>query len=174
MGSNVELNPVTRITAGCVGEPGKRAFYIQARKGSTLVTLLCEKLQVQQLAKGITDLVHELQGKYPHLQPAAPEYLEREMGLEEPIQSRFRVGQIGLGYDEDDDKLVLVARELVAEEDDTHDTGTVRLWASRSQMMAMGAYGTAVASRGRTICGNCLQPIDPEDHFCPKRNGHKN
>jgi len=30
-----------------------------------------------------------------------------------------------------------------------------------------------VAGQGRPICGNCGEPIDPEGHFCPKRNGHK-
>jgi hypothetical protein len=62
---------------------------------------------------------------------------------------------------------------LTSEEEDAADAGTARIWATRSQMMVMGAHGDEVASRGRPICGNCLQPMDPQGHFCPKRNGHK-
>jgi len=174
MGSTIDLNPVSRITAGCVGDPGQRSFYIQARKDSTLVTLLCEKHQVQQLAQGVSKFVRELQEKFPNLDPAVVEYTETEMGLEEPIEFIFRVGQIGLGYDEDCDHLILVAKELIEEDYDAHDAAAVRLWASRSQMLAMGAHGAEIAARGRPTCGNCLQPIDPRGHFCPKSNGYNN
>ena len=44
---------------------------------------------------------------------------------------------------------------------------------TRSQMMAVAHWGMSVASKGRPVCGNCLQPMDPEGHFCPRRNGHK-
>jgi predicted amidophosphoribosyltransferase len=37
----------------------------------------------------------------------------------------------------------------------------------------MCRWGVEIATRGRPICGNCGEPIDPEGHFCPKRNGHK-
>ena len=46
----IELDPVDRITADAVGEPGERSFYLQARKGPMLITLLVEKQQVQLLA----------------------------------------------------------------------------------------------------------------------------
>jgi predicted amidophosphoribosyltransferase len=26
---------------------------------------------------------------------------------------------------------------------------------------------------GRPICSMCGQPIDPEGHFCPRKNGHR-
>jgi len=55
-GELYDLNPVTHITADAVGEPGQRTFYIQARQGSRLVTLVCEKQQVAALALGIEQL----------------------------------------------------------------------------------------------------------------------
>lgn len=173
MGVTIELSPVTHITAGCVGELGKRTFYIQARKDDELVTLLCEKFQIQQLAAGIEQFVSELQEKFPALPVAVVNYLESEMELEEPLEPIFRVGQMGLGYDAENDLLVLVAQELVGEDDEPDDAATARFWASRAQMLSMGAHGASVAARGRPICGNCLQPMDPEGHFCPRRNGHQ-
>jgi hypothetical protein len=38
----MELGPVDRITADAVGEPGERTFYIQARAGQDLVTVIVE------------------------------------------------------------------------------------------------------------------------------------
>ena len=175
MGESIELSPVTHITAGCVGPQGERTFYIQARKDDVIVTLLCEKFQVQQIAAGIVKFVDELQEKYPDLPVASADYLEVEMGLEEPLEPVFRVGHMGLGYDEENDLIVLVAHELADEdsEDDEQGTSTARFWGSRSQLLSMGAYGSTVSARGRPICGNCLQPIDPSGHFCPRRNGHQ-
>ncbi len=175
MGESIELSPVTSITAGCVGPQGERTFYIQARKDDVLVSLLCEKFQVQQIATGIEQFVNELQEKYPELPVAIADYREVEMELEEPLEPVFRVGQMGLGYDEENDLVVLVAQELAEgeSEDDEQETSTARFWASRSQLLSMGAYGSTVSARGRPTCGNCLQPIDPSGHFCPRRNGHQ-
>ncbi len=39
----IELDPVTHITAGALGKPGHRTFFIQAERGLDRVTLLCEK-----------------------------------------------------------------------------------------------------------------------------------
>jgi len=77
-----------------------------------------------------------------------------------------------LGYDADNDMLILVARELIAEEANAEDAGVVRFWCTRSQLRAMINWGIEVASRGRPLCPQCQEPMDPEGHFCPKKNGH--
>src|SRR5436309_4351287 len=41
--NHVELGPVDRITADALGEPGMRTFYLQARAGDELVTVVVEK-----------------------------------------------------------------------------------------------------------------------------------
>ncbi|GMR09556.1 MAG: DUF3090 domain-containing protein [Anaerolineae bacterium] len=166
----VELNPVSRITTGAVGPPGKRVFYIQARKGSELVTLIVEKHQVQSLAIGLEEFLDELGDRLPELSEASADYSSDEMGLEQPLDPMFRVGNIGLGYDEVSDRLVLVARQLESEDEGSE---VVRFWCTRSQLRAMCLWGLEVASQGRPICGNCGEPKDPKGHFCPKSNGHK-
>ena len=166
----VELNPVSRITTGAVGPPGKRVFYLQARKGSELVTLLVEKHQVQSLAIGLEEFLDELGDRLPDLSEASADYNSDEMGLEQPLDPMFRVGNIGLGYDEESDRLVLVARQLDSEGEGSE---VVRFWCTRSQLRAMCTWGLEVASQGRPICGNCGEPKDSEGHFCPKSNGHK-
>jgi uncharacterized repeat protein (TIGR03847 family) len=168
-----DLRPVTRITTGAIGEPGQRVFYLQARKDDLLITLIIEKQHVQSLAIGLEQFLADLHQRLPHLEEASADYQETEMALETPIEPLFRVGQLALGYDEKNDLMVLVARELLPEGRDPAEGAVARFWCSRSQLRAMCHWGLEVASRGRPICGNCGEPIDPQGHFCPKRNGHR-
>lgn len=172
-GVRYDLNPVTHITAGAVGPPGKRVFYIQATQALKTITLLVEKQQVEALAAGIEQFVEELHKKNPDLPEATDYYESYKMELQEPLEPVFRAGQLGLGYDEETDLLVLVAQELVTEETPAEEAAAARFWATRSQLRAMGRYVLEISRQGgRPICGNCGQPIDPEGHFCPKSNGH--
>jgi uncharacterized repeat protein (TIGR03847 family) len=173
MGQVIEFNPVTRITAGAVGKPGHRVFYIQADSGAQRVTLLCEKQQVQSLGLGVQQFLQDIQRKFPHLLSPSGSYFDADMELREPMEPLFRVGELGLGYDEDTDRVIIVAQEAVAEDANPDDASTVRFWATRSQALAMSQWSVTVVEKGRPICGNCLQPMDPEGHFCPRRNGHK-
>lgn len=168
-----DFRPVDHITTDAIGPPGKRVFYIQAVKGPEVVTLIVEKTQVQSLAAGVEQFLDELAEKQPELDQASGDYREADMKLQKPIDPAFRVGQLGLGYDEEADLMVLVAREIQAAGTDPEEAGVARFWCSRTQMLQLSQWGLEVAERGRPICGNCGQPIDPEGHFCPKRNGHK-
>ena len=167
-----DLNPVTHITAGAVGEPGNRTFYIQARQGDQLVTLLCEKQQVAALAIGVEQLLEQLAEKDPKLAQTIDMVLEVDMELEEPLDPAFRVGQMGLGYDEERNLLVLVAQELLPEGQDASTASSARFWGTAEQMRTMAHHAQAVVASGRPTCPLCGAPIDPEGHFCPRRNGH--
>lgn len=168
-----EVNPVEHMTTGAIGPPGKRVFYIQGRGVDQLITLIVEKQQIQSLAIGLEQFLSELEERHPDLPEAEGDFSEGEMDLQEPIDPLFRVGHMGLGYDEETDMLVLVAREIQPPEGDPEEAAVVRFWCSRAQLRQMCHWGLEVAQRGRPICGNCGQPIDSEGHFCPKSNGHK-
>jgi uncharacterized repeat protein (TIGR03847 family) len=86
----------------------------------------------------------------------------------------FRVGQLGLGYDPEEDLVALELRELAeAEGQSADDLNVVRLWCTRSQIRALANWGLEISSRGRPLCPQCGQPMDPAGHFCAKKNGHK-
>ncbi len=172
-GTIIELNPVSTIRAAAIGQPGRRVFYLQGRGDAELVTLIFEKAQLQSLALAVEQLLVELQERFPELSEASHSFDEREMQLEQPIDPLFRVGEIGLGYDRELDQLVLEMRELITETTDPAEASVARFWCTRSQLRALASWGIELAGRGRQICGNCGEPIDPEGHFCPKRNGHK-
>ncbi len=168
-----ELKPVLNLTTGAVGPSGKRVFYLQGSNDKDLITLIVEKQQMQSLAVGLEQFLAELHERLPELGPASGDFIESEMKLKEPIDPVFRVGHMGLGYDEDTDTIVLVAREIQAPDEDPDQASSARFWCTRSQMRRMCLWGLELANRGRPICGNCGQPMDADGHFCPKRNGHK-
>ena len=167
------LNPVTHITAGAEGEPGNRTFYVQARQGRQLVTLLCEKQQVAALALGIEQLLEQIAQKDPDLAGRSDEVLDVDMALEAPLDPVFRVGQMGLGYEEEHNLLVLVAQELLPEGEDPSNASSARFWATPAQMRTMARHTAQVVAAGRPTCPLCGAPMDPEGHFCPRRNGHQ-
>jgi uncharacterized repeat protein (TIGR03847 family) len=171
----IELIPVDHITVDALGPKGKRIFYLQAVKGEQVVTLLAEKFQVQSLGAGIEQFLAEIAGKFPHLTEASAHYDEEQMRIHPPVDPLFRIYDVGLGYSAENDLVVLVIHELLTE-DAEEDPGVVRLWCTRDQLRAMGRWGIEIASRGREICPQCGQPMDPEGHFCVKKNGghHRN
>jgi uncharacterized repeat protein (TIGR03847 family) len=170
----IELRPVGHITTDAIGPAGKRVFYIQAWKDDRTVTLSCEKTQIQSLAVGVEQFLADVNTKYADLPDASADYDEDQMHVHPPLDSLFRIGQLGLGYDPDTDLVALELRELLEGEERRQDEqAVVRLWCTRSQIRAMANWGLEVAARGRPLCPQCGQPIDPEGHFCAKKNGHR-
>jgi uncharacterized repeat protein (TIGR03847 family) len=173
----MDLGPVDRITADAVGEPGFRTFFLQARQGSDLVTVVVEKQQVQLLSASILELLADVE-----LETATAS--DDEMALEEPVDPRWRAGRLSIGYDDERDMFLL---EISEYEPDVEDEGEerdepsspivdeaemIRLWATREQMLALSRKGAAVVNRGRPTCQFCGNPMDPEGHACPAMNGH--
>ncbi len=172
----MDLGLVDRITAGAVGEPGRRTFYLQVRSGPRLVTVTVEKQQVQLLSQSILEILSAVDRETGEGPP------EDEMGLEEPLAPRWRVGRLTIGYEERRDLMLLDLEELVAKEAERHGPAgevaapgrgpeRIRLWATREQMLALSRHGAAVVARGRPTCRFCGNPIDPEGHRCPAMDG---
>ena len=170
MARHIELNPVSFLTIGTVGLPGQRTFYLQGSRGTHVISLVIEKEQALMLANSFESLLEELDQRHPVPSRDAQEPIWTDMRLREPVESLFRVGNMGLGYNEDTDQVVLVAYELVDEEE---EPSIVSFWAKRTQIQALIQHALDVVKAGRPICGNCGLPIGSEGHFCPNRNGHK-
>jgi len=168
-----ELNPVTRITASAIGDPGQRTFYLQARKGSNMVTLVAEKEQISALSLALQQMLEDLHTKHP--KGSNFMRLTMDMELEQPFTPEFRIGRLGLGYDEENDLLVIVATELLPEEMEQEDASSCRFFCSRAQVDALARHGIDVVSKGRPVCALCGKPMDADGNvigFCPRRNGH--
>ncbi len=161
-----DLNPVTHITAGVAGKPGKRTFYLQGRQAATIVTLTVEKEHLTAMSRGIDELLERLESGTKTLTVDA-----MQMELSQPVAPVFRVGQLGLGYDAENNLIVLIAY-AIPEDENAETVDVVRFWATRDQMRALARHAAGIVAGGRPICVLCGRPIDPEGHFCPKRNGH--
>jgi uncharacterized repeat protein (TIGR03847 family) len=172
----VDLGPVDRITADAVGEPGSRVFYLQARAGGEVVTVIVEKQQVQLLAASVLELLEDVVAD-----DAAGD--DAEMTLEEPLEAKWRAGRLALAFDQDRDLFMLEIEEFrpdaeTLDPDDPRsllpdeEPETIRVWASPAQMLSLSRHGAAVAARGRPTCQFCGNPIDVEGHVCPAMNGH--
>jgi uncharacterized repeat protein (TIGR03847 family) len=176
----VDLERVDRITAGAVGEPGERTFFLQAREGDRTVTILVEKEQVELLGTSILEILATV-GRETGEGPPSD-----ELGLEPPLEPLWRAGRLSIGYAEERDLMLLEIEELVEPDDEADEEpedegseeegpepGRIRLWATREQMLALAQHGAAVAERGRPKCRYCGNPIDPQGHMCPAMNGHR-
>jgi uncharacterized repeat protein (TIGR03847 family) len=162
-----ELDPVTHITAGALGKPGQRIFFIQAEKGLERITLVCEKEQVVALADAVDEMVVNLEQEFGLARHEDLKVDEDAMQVKEPAEPLFRVGAMGLGYDANRDKILLVAQEAVAEEDEEREPREVRFFATRAQMQVVSVYAREVVGRGRNPDQVVMQA---EVHF--RRNGH--
>jgi uncharacterized repeat protein (TIGR03847 family) len=161
-----EFDPVTHITAGALGEPGHRTFYVQAEKGLERITLLCEKEQVMALAEAITEMLGNLEKEFGLERKENVVIDEVKMIIREPVEPLFRVGSMGLGYDADRDRILLVAQELLAEGEE-RDPLEVRFFATRELMQTLEVYARSIVEKGRSPEQRALQ----SEAFL-RRNGH--
>ncbi|HKY13540.1 MAG TPA: DUF3090 family protein [Microthrixaceae bacterium] len=167
MGASYDLPIVDRFIAGTIGTPGQRVFFLQAVAGDQVVSLRLEKQQVALLAEHLARLIegHEL-----------PEVAPAHMGdLVEPLTTEWIVGSMMVAINEAAGRVVVIAQELVDDEDDDSllegdEPGEARVALTRDQAEAFveGARNLVIA--GRPICRLCGGPMDPDGHACPRWN----
>jgi uncharacterized repeat protein (TIGR03847 family) len=167
-----DLPDVDRFTAGAIGEPGQRVFFLQATVGTEIVTVQCEKTQVGALGDYLATLLADL---------PAPEVtsVPDELELLDPIDPVWIAGQIGVVFDATRDRMVVRVDELQPLEEDDEDAddaatfGMLRVALTRAQVHAFVVRAATLVAAGRPPCPLCGRPIDPEGHMCIKTNGHK-
>ena len=191
----IEFDPVDTIGAGAVGEPGHRAFYIQAEKDGQVLSVLVEKQQVAMLAERVEMLLDQVETQFPEAgttpvpTPLAPDAGELR-GDPVPL---FRAVAIGIGFDASRQLVVLELHERPLgdgeddeddEDDDVDDEAAAvlpgsdeegylaRLYLTADQARAMATRGSAAVESGRPPCPLCGGPLDPSGHICPRLNGH--
>ena len=176
MNPSFDLERPDHFTAGAVGPPGERVFYLQAREGRTLVTLKSEKEQVRALGEYLAGLLDRL--------PDAGEAAPTDVALLEPVDAAWAVGSIGVGYDEPNGRVVVVLTAVAEEEEGaeepaeeaaegaTEDAASARFAVTRSQAAAFVERARALMRGGRPICPMCASAVDPGGHVCPRSNGH--
>ena len=177
MSQSFDFRHTTRFTTGTIGEPGRRVFFLQLGDQVDTVTVKLEKQQVRALAQFLRTVLDDLPS--PSGQPEPVPLIAAEPD--------WVVGQIAVGVDEADGKVVLVLEELVADEDEEDDDSLessladeldwdepsgARIRAHVDVNLAAGfvAASDELMAGGRPPCSLCGQPLDPGGHACPRLN----
>ncbi len=79
----------------------------------------------------------------------------------------FRIGQLSMGVDRDQQLIVLIAAEAAEGDDAT----SVSVGFDYGRGGALRQEIVTVVASGRPPCPLCTAPLDA-DHVCPKKNGH--
>jgi uncharacterized repeat protein (TIGR03847 family) len=186
MTESFDLRDPERFTAGTVGPPGQRVFYLQAIQEGACVTLRLEKQQVMALCEHLSSMMADL-----------PEVVAEDAGTEswslvEPVDAAWTVGAMGVAYEQRDDRIVVVAEELlVVDADDLDDDldedledldllgidhldidapATARFHIRRAMVPGFIRHGLTLTAAGRQDCDLCGRPMDPAGHPCPRLN----
>jgi uncharacterized repeat protein (TIGR03847 family) len=174
-----------RFLTGTLGRPGERTFYLQARKGPRIVSVSLEKVQVAVLAERLGALLDELESR--GMAETTPEPAQTAVrggeALDEPLNEAFRAGTLTLGWDGDDEQIIVEARAGTGEDpdqaaeaaelpdDDEDGPDLVRVRMSADVARAFVERTVHVLAAGRPPCPLCGEPLDPQGHLCPRRNG---
>lgn len=178
-----------RFVAGTVGEPGHRAFFIQARQGTRLVAVGLEKQQVQVLADHLERILDELAKLADQsIDVPPPRVTARDLEpLDAPLDEDFRAGTMTIAWDgttdgvqielfsvAEVDELDDPADELLAALDETEASSEcLSVTITPAQARDFTARARALVHAGRPACPFCGQPINPEGHICPRSNGYR-
>jgi len=152
------LDPVDWISAGAVGDPGQRTFYLQARQGGEYLAVIVEKEHVAALARSAREL---LAGAGEVL--TAEDLLGGDLNLE-PVQPEWRAGALRMGADRRGRRFLLEIEPLGA------DAEPMR-WTMGPGELKLLAVDAAYAVEGdRTRCARCGRRLDLDSvHVCRAR-----
>ena len=166
------------FTADYTGRPGERTFFLQSRSETLTLTYQLEKGQVEVLGEKLKELLlmidptDEVLTGVPQRNPA--------YALSAPIEPEWRVGTIGLTFDEATESMVVALEPPgPADQDDETDEGldvddfAVRILLRKDQARAFVLHALAIVAEGRPLCQLCGLPMDPDGHKCPASNGHR-
>ena len=164
-----DFDEVDAFTVGALGEPGARAFYLQARRGTQRVTVKCEKQQASAISDYLRRVLNDLPA--PTEKPIAA-----AMELATPVEAVFVLGPVGLGYDRSTDMVLVQLEEVIAVDeegealDEDPDRGHGRVFLTRNQAHAFCNHAEAIVAAGRPACIWCANPINPDGHLCVRMN----
>lgn len=176
-----EFNPAERFVAGTVGAPGERTFFIQARTGTRVVSVVVDKSQVIALGERTKIMLREIKKTDPTI--VVKSFEVDDAPLEQPIFEEFRAGVIAMAWDAENSKIVYELRDMAGSAGDSEEevvfderglsVDLLRVHASPTQAALFSKRCLSLASAGRIPCPFCGIPIDPSGHLCPRSNGYR-
>jgi uncharacterized repeat protein (TIGR03847 family) len=167
------------VVPGAVGAPGERTFFVQTVDGGRTFSFKAEKQQVAALCEYLEGILTDLPAIHPG-EFVAPD------SASEPSDLEWSIGRLAVAYEEADDRIVIVAEELIEIDEDSDldldiddpdallaiglEPASARFSLSRAQVAAFIAVGNDLVRSGRPTCRLCGRPMDPGGHPCPRLN----
>ena len=164
-----EFTRPERFVAGTVGEPGERAFYLQIRTSTRLLSVAVEKAQVQAISTRLEVMIAEIRKSSPLV--SIEKLVKDDLPLESPIDAEFQIGAMSLAWDEATQLICIQLFEL--EDDEGAEGEVVEINITPAMAAAFSLRSKAVVNAGRLPCPFCGIPIDPRGHLCPRANGYR-
>ena len=184
-------DPPERFVTGTVGAPGERTFFLQARAGVRITSVVLEKQQVQILADRIEQLLEQVakDASAQEVSDLLSEPIADTAPLDQPIEEEFRVGAMTLSWDGTDGVVVIeafavkdtadetsdadpIVEETADEEDEIEADEAIVVHVRAPMARGFARRARLVVSAGREQCQFCGGPMDPSGHLCPRSNGY--
>lgn len=176
-----------RVVVGTVGQPGARVFHLQVREGSRVVTVRCEKVQIDQLALQMDRI---LDGLAAHVAdvfvPPSVDNPDDLAPLDAPLEEEFAVGTMAMAFDDEtkrieiemyaasDDELMIKDPAMLLTTLPEVAPDSLEILMTTSQARQFVARCHVVVASGRQYCPYCSQQIlSAEGHLCPRSNGYR-
>ena len=165
----IDFGLVDAVDAEAIGQPGQRTFRVRARSGDSYAALWLEKEQLAQLGRLFSQLLAERSRQRGR---PVKDVLDTVGNFPQTPQVDLQVARLGLDYDTDNERVVLLADDQTALE--KGDSPAFRMEIGRDYaLQAIKIIEQAVAG-GRPLCPLCHQALqfEGQGHFCPGGNGH--
>lgn len=168
------LDTVDRFVLGTVGQPGERAFYLQARKAGQNFTFALEKAQAQALTERFVEILKDARATQGgSVKDSDP--------LDSPIDSEFSLGVMAISWQFDSQLIRFEGQALMGDNseevfeeivsDDVENApAIVRITLTPTQVRSFISRSLSVIKAGRQPCMFCGGPINVDGHICPRMN----
>lgn len=176
-----------RFCAGRLGDGDDRRLCLQAREGSTLVTVEISEVNLEALRETLLGLLAD-RGSAVFAVAREPEH---PGPLDAPVEPAFDAVALAVFDDVAAGALVVLASSvdvfgephseatsfgsLVGDAltDPSVDAYVVTIRLTIAQVVDFVVSTQTVLADGRPSCPLCAQPVDPRGHVCPRRNGYR-
>lgn len=169
-----------RFVSGAVGEPARRVFFVQARQGSRMTNVVCERQQIKVLAWHLECVLSELEraGGIGHDLADMRRPHDRDP-LDVPLDEDFRAGTMTITFRPETASLQVelfalgAYRELILLGAESSGVDVLDVVISLDQARDFIARTGQLLQARAPSCPFCAQPIGAQGHICPRSNGYR-
>ncbi len=169
-----------RFVSGAVGEPDSRVYFVQARQGSRMTNVVCERQQIRVLAAHLERVLDELaKAGLSNSTSSDHRRSHDHEPLDVPLDEDFRAGTMTITWQPETSSLRVELfalgvygelRQLGLEPD---GQSVLQVVITLDQARDFIARTGQVLESHAPACPFCGQQLGPGGHLCPRSNGYR-